>query len=1046
VTLKRREDEFPLNLGMATKPSAELQTPETMRLVQNLHWRGLGEIEKRPTHGVSHAIGEPSGSVYDEDQACGLIVRENVPAVVTGRHGVMTYSEDQALAQWTRASVAASSTPDATLRYCPVSYEVSRRFVERSQFNKGATGIWMVTSAQHNGVQVIAWQEALVSASSRMWLKAISADTGAVLATSEYIALGSASGLRAQACEYTETGKEGVLIAYNDFSGAPNTIKTVRYDAASNSFVADSNLTTDYSGAFALVRNTSNSSRVLFGYHKDSTGRLIVEDRTISTINSTHTSTTHGADAGIAIVKGANLTLIVSCTSTVAGEAYAEVFTHPGDVITVAAAGGLADDVFLGVAAALESRVGATDSAVMWLQCYWTGSSVADAMRVRSFEINFDASTPVAGTASVLPHCQIVTNGFTLRGHAHVVLSVLTYVHGVATTIPTSCFVARYRASASSGRHDAVARICHDRYFLPSGFTFSIANSAYVDSSHNAWIVLQADPSAAALPGSPLPQTLFLERISAARPMPMPYAQPEPGFVLVAGGLPWVYDGDVASEATPLVPPKLLLDVSGVGTTSGTFSLIPVYRWVDAAGNVYRLPGAAVSTGAISNKDITAYVSMCPMRTYDGVGLADMEPEIYITEDEGSQYYLATASGQKLTYSSTAGEVWYVYDDVLPGSPSDPPYPFDSGAGGSLAPEPTPAFLHIAKVVDRMWAVDAEDRGRLWPSKPIVTGFGVEWSTDNTISVADDCVAVVAQGGGTIVLARGGIYLVTGEGPNALGVGGFDPAVKVSDVDCIDSASVCRTPMGVLFRGRRGFYLLNGTEVQPFGVPIDPEVLTDPQTDPSSTASYRMRAVFQEQTSEIHISGFPGRDRLIYNVLEQKWSKYDEPDTEVRDLVVARGKVWRLERAGGGDLLRDELLYSRSGAAYNSDATTISRITTPWLAPEDINGLFRVWRLWPAFALASDPADTSITVEYYADFDESAPLQSQTWTGAEIAATGRKIARLPFHVGKQLVHAFKVSLSWTHSGVTSGPKPLKMRVRWGAKDSKGKRLTFAVKG
>lgn len=1055
--LEPQEFEISLTLGMATKPAQELQQATHLRLVENLHWRELGALEHRPSDDTNHTVAEPSGSAYDEVDACGLIVRAGVPAVVTGKHGVMTYHEAQALAQWSRSAVASSSTPDATLRYCPTSYDVSRRFVASAQFSKGSTGIWAVTSAQYNGIQVIAWSESLNGAStSRLWLKAVVAETGAVLATSEHISIGAVAALRIHACEYTESGKEGVLIVYDAMSGGSptNTVSTVRYDYASNQFVADSNLTTDYSGAFALVKN---GDRVYFGYHKDSTGRLVVEDRTVGSISSTHTSTTHGADAGIAIVKGTSNTLICSVTSTAAGEAYAEVFGTPGSAINPISAGGLTDDTFLGVAAALEERAGTTHDAVMWVQCYWNGSGV-DAMRVRAIEVNFDATTPVEGLSSHLPHCQLASNGFTLRGMAHVVFSVFTYVNGAAADIPVSCFVARYRRSSSVARHDAVARICHDRHFIPSGFTYRVANAAYVDSSNNVWVTLTADPSADSVSGvSLLPQTIFLERISAARPMPMPYTNPEPGVALVAGGIPWVYDGDVASEAAPLVIPKLVLDVAGGSGTTGAFSLIAVYRWTDAAGNVYRMPSLPVSTGSISNKDIDAYVSICPMRTYDGLGLADMEPELYITEDAGSTYYLASISGAKQVYASLSGsasgeELWYRFTDVQPGVSSDPPYPF----GDEIEPEPPPAFRHVATVGDRCWGVDAEDTARIWFSKPKVTGFGVEWSGTLTVTVGDDCVAVVDLGGYPTVLARGGLYQIAGPGPDATGLNGtFSPAQKLPfEVDCLDPASVCRTPMGIVFRGRRGLYALADNPRSEPGLLIDPEMLTAADIDPSVSTSYRLRVAYQEQTNEIHCIT-PSGDRLVYNIVEQKWSKYTTTNTTCRDLAVARGKLWRLERAtvAGTDHLRSEKLYSEDGATYN-DNDHDWEVRTPWIKLDGLAGQQRLWRLFVVLALPTDVGDISlITVRYYVNNSETVS-RSQTWTGAELAAvyadpsTGESIARIPFAPNVQLVHSFRVYVLCTigQANPTSGPRPLALAGEVGVRKSKGKRNPLPVKG
>lgn len=1060
MALKPREDEMPLGLSIDTKSSEELQPPNTNRLVQNLHWRGLGELEKRPAYNTNHTVAAPSGSAYAVSDSCGLIVREDDAVLVTGEHGVMTYSEVTSSAQWARRTT--TGTPVATMKFCPVSYDVSRRFVDAAQYNTRNLGVHRIASAQYNGIQVIAWTGFSVADSTYyLRLKAFEADTGKLVATNEITGAGASSAL--QACEYTESGKEGVLIVYITEAIAPGTARTVRYDAATNEFVGDSNLSTNVKTSAIFTVKSGN--RIYFGFTDNTSGFLVVQDRTIGAITTTHTAT-HGGDAGAYAVKGTNRTLIVSCTTT---DAYAEVFGQPASAITVLTA---SSETFSGVTAARETRVGSTDDAVMWVNS--AVSSTPTGMRVRCAEVDFNANTPVEGHNLVIPHCWTISHGFQLQGAAHATFAA--FIHSTAYGIdqparPGSCFVARWRGNDNglTDRMDAVAKVCHDRFFT---LAFEVQASSHVDAYNNAWVAFSADPSewSTGLSSSSLPQTVFLERLTAKRPMPMPHAPVQRGVTLVAGGLPWVYDGDTPSEAAALCTPRVKLDVSAGGSFSGTFGLRAMYRRVDRAGNLYLMPGPVVSTGVIASKAIDAYVSICPFTAFDGEGGGgtedELEPELYITVDGGSTYYLATDStltGNKLTYTSkTSNGLWFKFEIERTGRTTDPEFPFPAtgsdGLPGPTAPEPVPAFRHVAKVVDRIIAIDAELPSRVWFSKPLVSGYGPEWSISNTLTVEDDCTATVDMGGGFMVLARGGAYYVSGEGPNERGVGAFTPAVKVNhQVDCIDPVSVCRTPLGAIFRGRRGFYVLQGAEAQPWAVPLDPEVLTDPALDPSSAASYRMRVVFQEQTNEIQIIGAPSSDSgantcpLVYNLLEQKWSRYQQTEL-VHDICVARGKVWRLDKvSGGADLLRDEMLFSQEGADYNEFASNGWEIDTGWRHPDDVGGLIRLWRAWLTAKLPADNIGVDeLTVDYYADFVDTA-LQTFVWTGAELAAlydssNGDPVVSLPMHFRKQVVRAFRLKIACSFVGATSGPKPLKVRLRWASKESKGKRLRAEVKG
>lgn len=1076
MALEPNEIEIPLNLGMATKPSEELAAPDAQRLVENLHWRGAGEMEKRPVHSVDEAITAPAFGYYDETDSCGLIVRDQSVAVVTGRYGVATWTGTDL--QYNRVRTNVGSTPDDQLNYCPVSYEVSRRGVERSQGNLRDAGIFQVASSQHSQIHVIAW----ISQGQAAYLraKAIDVRTGAVVATTEIASLSSSAGLMVQACEYTEPGKAGVLIAYINDSTSPFTISTIRYDFALNEFVQDADLVTNAMSQTFLVQKRGTG--IYLAYHDSASGFLTVQDRTITSVSSTHTAT-HGA-VGVDIVQGPTRTLIVSCTTS---QVYAEVYGTPANVINPMSA---SSETFYKITAALEQLSGGTHDAVAFVTSQTSVSP--SSTRVRGMEFRFTTTTPVAGLETVQPHCMTVANAFTLRGHVHVVFVVYPRVNGVdaifrtkAQPSPTSCIVARYRAGGvTHSRYDAVAKILHDRFFITNHLTFDPGNpglgkqgaSVYVDNQSTAWLALTGDPAPApTFLQYYYPQTIYLSRISAPRPLPQPYVSPEPGIVFVADGMPWEFDGDMATEAAAVVRPVLQYTTPGTPGFTGTFSVIAVYRWVDALGREHRMPSAAL-TFTIANSTIDLYVSRCPMRAYgDATAGIDMEPELYATGDvsasaPSSTYWLvldAVTNGNRRKYDSvTADGLWYKFTNVLiAGTGSNVPY---FGNANELTPEPTCAFLHVAKVADRLWAVDAEDRTRVWFSKPLVPGYGVEWTVNNTLTIGDECVAVADMGGGAMVLARGGIYLVTGAGPDANGDGIFSPAVKLNHtVDCVDPVSVCRTPLGVIFRGRRGWYSVNGGDAVPFAVPIDPEFLTDPANDPSAHVSIRMRAVYQEQTNEIHISGAPGSvggtegHRLVFNLLEQKWSRYAVPYytalsnlEDQRDLAIARGRVWRLTRVSGetGNRLRDDRLFSEDNTDYNTDSATVWTIDTPWYRLADVSGQFRLWRGWVALGLPPDVQDIgTVTLRYYVNNGDQAMVV--TWTGAEIAAAAASnpsleegVCRLPFMPNVQVVHSFRLSLTCSFSGNTTGPKPLSLRLRFGVRPSMAKQNPVPLKG
>jgi hypothetical protein len=1050
MTLVPQEIEIPLTLGMSTKPSDELQEPTSMRLVQNLHWRGLGQLEKRPSDDTSETLVIPSGGNYDIDESCGLIVNDKKPLLVTGRYGVAEYDAVRDAFSYARIATTASTTPTDSLKYCPVAYDVTRRFVERTQFNRGERGIFNVASAQYNGIHVIAW--IVMGSPHFLNMKAIRVDTGEVVATTEQQSIATTAAFMVQACEYKEAGKEGVLVAYINDSSSPYTVSTIRYDYASNEFVADSNLTTDCVNAFCIV--TNGTSGIYFGRQVNA-GLMTVERRTVTTVSATHTSL-NGAHS-IDIVVGSSNVLIVA-SDAIAGAVYAEVFGSPANVQTVMSATG---ESIYKVTAAAESLTGGTHDAVVFVSTVTTGTPSSTRMRCR--EVRFDTTTPTLGTTTTtVPNCVSVANAFSLRGMAHVIVTAYSRLNGSDPTSATSCFLARYRSGGSfdDTRLDAVAKIAHDRFYISNYLTFDVANpgvgkqgvSAYVDSNNSAWIALTADPSSVpAYGGYRFPQSIFLSRIDATRPMPMAYAHPEPGVTFVAGAMPWEYDGDSAAEASPLVEPRAVADSSsGSGVTATTgFGIRLLYEWIDARGRLKRMPGPAIHTGAFTDNQLDIYATVCPMRTWDDDDFpGEMTPKLYLTTDGGASYFLAVdSSGNVRTHDTmTSDFCWYKFTAVDPSDVSSVPWPFGDT---EIEPEPTPGFAHVTKIADRMWAIDMEDRSRIWFSKPLLREYGVEWSTTCTFFIGDEAVAIIDVGGYPTILAKGGIYQVGGPGPDANGAGTFSPAQRLPfEVECLDAASVCRTPIGIVFRGRRGLYALAGGPNAEPGLLIDPDMVTAPDT-----AEPRTRIVFQEQTNEIHAIAPDYNSRFVYNLVERKWSEYTTSSTTCRDLAVARGKLWRLERAGGADLLRSEKLFSEDGANYNTETGVAWEIDTPWYRLDQVAGMVRLWRVWLNLGLTADLAGVgTISLSYYVNNCETA-LQTVTWTGAELSSalsynpsTSERIVRLMFVPAEQIVHTFKLAISETHTGSSAGTRPLSLRLRFGSRPSLNKRNRLPPKG
>src|SRR5690606_12312011 len=94
---------------------------------------------------------------------------------------------------------------------------------------------------------------------------------------------------------------------------------------------------------------------------------------------------------------------------------------------------------------------------------------------------------------------------------------------------------------------------------------------------------------------------------------------------------------------------------------------------------------------------------------------------------------------------------------------------------GELPAEPLPPLLDICSTQQRLFGLDAEDRLRVWYSKPFTKALAPEWNAALTIRCAvegGDLVALEVMSDQLILFKQSRIYITPVlSGPNALGSG-----------------------------------------------------------------------------------------------------------------------------------------------------------------------------------------------------------------------------------------------------------------------------------
>lgn len=420
-----------------------------------------------------------------------------------------------------------------------------------------------------------------------------------------------------------------------------------------------------------------------------------------------------------------------------------------------------------------------------------------------------------------------------------------------------------------------------------------------------------------ATPGVPMGQIAFETGFPSLRVVidmeggPRRFAHDSSGVALSGTAQPVRWDGRELAEHGWLHKPRIYVDPIG-GSSSATWSGEYVFRvqYVarDASGAIVRsAPSLPVIITPVATKPRLWVQQAWTAR--DGLGIARFGVEVYvatITDNAGNPgdglYYLQNPA---LSSASTDGCYTYTAMELpVQGSAQI----FSDGIGNSeLLPVPAPPSKDATFIASRMWTLDAEVTGRIWPSKVKQPGIAVEFASELTIDLDGASGALTGLcefDGEPLVFAERGIFRVSGEGPNNnLSQGGFAAPRLVSATGCIDKMSIVRFPFGVMFASIEGtFCAITGEGFKRYDAIFTPGLVTG--------------AVVRTDSSEIvySIAGF--NSVLVYNWEVDKWTTWTtRGGLEVALMVPTTSGVLQVMEDGSVTTY-DMDGFSRTGATY----------------------------------------------------------------------------------------------------------------------------------
>jgi len=249
---------------------------------------------------------------------------------------------------------------------------------------------------------------------------------------------------------------------------------------------------------------------------------------------------------------------------------------------------------------------------------------------------------------------------------------------------------------------------------------------------------------------------------------------------------------------------------SGSGLAAGTYVYQAVRQWVDDEGNRHLSAPSAEYTLTLavqSSVAIRVPNALVGQRSniYDPAGFRYPDILLYRTQNGGTD-------AQQVPILGVDNTTYMAFTDTVADSIIDD-NEFIYTAGGVLPNVLAPSCRYIAVSEERLWCGGLWDSNIIECSKIRVPGepFNFTGHASHQVVIPGEVSGLAYMDGQVCVFTEDAIYLVSGDGPNDQGAGGFaPPRALVRGVGCPrdQSASILETEIGILFRSKMGFYVI----------------------------------------------------------------------------------------------------------------------------------------------------------------------------------------------------------------------------------------------
>ena len=406
----------------------------------------------------------------------------------------------------------------------------------------------------------------------------------------------------------------------------------------------------------------------------------------------------------------------------------------------------------------------------------------------------------------------------------------------------------------------------------------------------------------------------------------------------ITSGYLQCYDGvSIFESGFHIYPDHITPAYSNVGgtalTTPGSYQYAVVYEWSDNQGQIHRsAPNRVKATLSGGNNKVTLTIPTLHI-TDRRNGRAAVVIAIYRTTNAGVLFYkvnsqTVTTGTNRLVYNDPS--VFTVtFEDILPDTSiigNEELYT----TGGVLENISPPAAKIIARYKNRLFLAGLESPNTMWYSKEFVPSEAINFSDVLRIQVDATGGAITSLGeldDKLIIFKATTIFAMNGDGPLPTGAQNtFSiPQLIASDVGCIDPYSVVRTRNGLMFKSKKGIYLLDRSlQVQYIGSEVEQY----------NSLTITSAAVVDDQ-NQVRFTTAEGRC-LVYDIFFQQW--YTFTNISAIDSAMWQGRFIFLK--SNADVWRET-----KSAYLDVDVPIISKYVLALMQFGQVQGFQRIFKL-----------------------------------------------------------------------------------------------------